>query len=157
MGTDSVKELIVEIEKRFEVVLTISIFFPVLMTAYFDIVGGLNKTNNTAFSFFALPGYYILSYVFFQFLKKQQTSKLALYVFDWSLLLGIACFAIPTLFAVISNIGVKMAPTTLWLGTWEFIVSMFGMSCIAFFIFYFAATCIIFCAIPKKWANKKVF
>lgn len=160
----SSKELIAQIEKRFEIVLTISIFFPVLMATYFDIVGGPDKNNHSAFTFFALPAFYISSYVVFQLYKKSSfIPKWAFEILDWSLLGGIVCFAMPIIFAVMSysGSGTVISRWSYWIDMWTFQGSMWGLAYFSIGIsLYVAANSVIAVLaeiMGKKWRNKKIF
>jgi hypothetical protein len=158
----SLKESIAEIEKRFQIVLTMSIFFPVLMTTYFDIVGGPDKDKHTAFTFFALPALYISSYVLFQIYKTlRPIPKLALSILNWGILFGIACFALPILYPVMAYFGTSLPKLAYWVDTWTYIGSMLGMIGLAFVILLFVsasiAITIVAASMGKRWANKKIF
>ncbi|MGC9599619.1 MAG: hypothetical protein ABSE18_04510 [Minisyncoccia bacterium] len=158
----STKELVAEIEKRFEIILPISIFFPVLMATYFDIVGGPDKDYHTAFIFFALPALYIASYVIFELRKiLPPIPPLALQVLDWSLLLNILCFAAPVIFVVMAYAHVTLSRWTYLVDLWTFIGSGWGVVTLPFAIFLFViaseAIAIAAKVIGKQWANKKIF
>jgi hypothetical protein len=155
------KELIAEIETRLQIVLTISIFFPVLMSTYFAITGASQKLQNEAFIFFPLVGLYILSYVFFEFSKLLPPLRPALKVLNWALLLGIACFALPILITVVSQGPLTFSDQfSFQINVWALIGSMAGITGLPFGILLFTVALLLlemFAAVFKRLANKKIF
>lgn len=154
------KDLITQIEQKFTILLTIGIFFPVLMATYFSVSGGTKQDQLNAFVFFPLVGMYILSYVLFELSKLLPPLKLALHVLDWILLAGIACFAIPTLITVtaygpitISNHLSYLMDMGIFIGSYD------GITGLPYFILLFTGAILIaegFAATFPKLAHRKV-
>ena len=150
--------LINDVEKRFEVLLTISIFFPVLMTEYFNLVGWPSKDHHEAFIFFPLVGIYIGAYVFFQLSKLFHPLRLALQILNWALLAGIASFALPTIFTVVAEGPIPMSQISFQTNMIAYMGSMYGIMILPFTIFWFTFTCIfleMFASISEKSANRR--
>src|SRR5580704_10314553 len=97
------KELVEQVEKRFEMVLTMSALFPVVLATYFIITSATADihSQNIAFGFFGLVAIYLASYVIFQLIKLLPIPQWVLVVLAWGLLASIACFIMPILSAVI--------------------------------------------------------
>lgn len=89
------KELIKEIENRLQFVITISIFFLALISYFFKSLGeNESKINDMLRSWGGIIVFYLLSYLFFEFFKREIRGKF-LKVLDFSLLIGIFAFVMP--------------------------------------------------------------
>ena len=125
------KKLIAEIEQRFGIALSVSIFFPVLLSAYFAVAGGVSQPENITFFFFLFVGLYLFAYVAFQFIKHSEFPSRALTFLNWAVLLGIACYILPIIFLVMTANG-KTPLTWAILADAEFFkVSLWGMMIVA--------------------------
>lgn len=156
----STKELTEGVEKRFEVSLTIAMFFAVLMLTYFDIVGGSPEEKKNAFIFSPLIGFYIGSYVCFQIVKLLPPLKLVLQTLNWLLLLGIASFCIPTLFTLVAKGPIPMSQFSLQVNTAAYVNSIWIIMILPSFLFYFLITSVLlglFTLAFPKLASKKVW
>ncbi len=158
------KDLIDQIEKRFELVLTISIFFPVLMMTYFQVTHGSESQQNSTFIYFTLAGCYILAYAIFQLHKiLPPIPMLALQMLDWGLWLSIACFAIPILFFAGVSQGDITFPSwwSYWISLLSFQGSMWGIVGLGFVILYFVTAILLIAilqaTILRKLSDKKIF
>lgn len=154
------KELIEGVEKRFEFLITIAIFFAVLMLTYFDIAGGSPEEKKNAFIFSPLIGFYIGSYVCFQIVKLLPPLKLLLQTLHWLLLLGIASFCLPTLFTLVAKGPIPMSQFSLQVNTAAYVNSIWIIMLLPSFLFYFLATSVLlgfFTLAFPKLANKKVW
>ncbi len=96
-----------EIEKRLQLLITISLFFPVLLSNLKRITGS-SDTNSILFSVQAsgLVGLYILNYILFQIRKYTLTKESLNRIGEW-LLLAIGVFIIPIIGISLSAIGVS--------------------------------------------------
>ena len=155
------KDLISQIEQKFTILLTIGVFFPVLMATYFSISGGTPKDQQNVFVFFSLVGMYILAYVLFELSKLLSPVRLALQVLDWLLLVGIACFALPVLLTITAY-GPLTIPNHLsyQLDMGTYIASFAGIVALPYFILLFTVAILIaegFAAMFPKLAYKKIF
>jgi len=154
----TIEKLINEVERKFEILLAISIFFPVLMTTYYDIGGGSLKEKHDVFVFFSLVGIYIGSYVFFQ-ISKLFPLRWVLHILNWALLAAIASFAMPTLMTIVAKNPINMSWFAYQVNTLTFIGSMIGISTLPFAILYFTSASILFGILAptfkKLWANIK--
>ncbi len=153
------KEIIAEIERRFEILFTLSIFFAVLMATYFDIVGGPQKDNHAAFIFFPLVGIYIAGYIFFEIAKLFSQTRFALHILTWSLLAAIASFAMPTIITILAKGPIAMPQFSAQVDTWTFIASMGGIVTLPFAIASFTFAMIFLGMIAdvfKGQVNKEI-
>lgn len=98
----NINELILEIEKRFEIALAISTFFPILLGTYFAVAGGASQSQEIAFFFFLPAGFYLFGFVAFQFVKRTDISKRILVSLNRMVLLGVACYILPVIFLVMT-------------------------------------------------------
>jgi len=114
-----------EIETKFQIVLTLSIFFPTLLSTFLNSAGVTKEPlvrDSLSWSF--VVGLYLVDYVTFILLKNFTVSKKILGVVDNLLLLGIAFFIIPTI-----NLATASANTP-FLNRLDFIVftgSLYGL------------------------------
>jgi hypothetical protein len=154
------KDLIAQIEQRFILLLTIAMFFPVLMGTYFGFAGTPTEQKE-AFSLFPLVGLYILAYVFFEISKVFSPVKLALNTFNWLLLAGIACFAVPTIVTIVAVQPLTFPdPFSYHLGIWEYAGSLTGVVMLPWYVLFFsvALVCIEwFATAQPKLAHKKIW
>lgn len=125
------KELIAEIEQRFEIALAVSIFFPVLLSAYFAVAGGVSQPQNITFFFFLFVGLYLFAYVVFQSIKRSEFPRKALIFLDWTILVGIACYILPIIFLVVTANGKTPITWELLADAEFFNVSLWGMIIVA--------------------------
>jgi hypothetical protein len=154
------KDLIAQIEQKFAILLTIGIFFPVLMSTFYSVSGGTKQDQQNGFVFFSIVGMYILAYVIFELSKLLAPIKVALHILDWTLLVGIACFALPTLFTITAY-GAISAPNHLSylidMGT--YVLSLAGITGLPFFILLLTIIILIgegLAAMFPAWAHKKM-
>jgi hypothetical protein len=155
------KYLVEEVEKKFEVLFTISIFYAVLMGTYYAIAGGTQQEKNAAFALFPLVGFYILSYVLFEISKLLPPLELALQTLDWMLLLAIACFAIPALITIVALGPIVFTNSFSYhIDILSLIGSLAGIGALPPAILLFTGINLLlelFAVAFKKLANKKVF
>lgn len=135
-------QLVVDIESKFNLALAISMFFPILLATYFVVMGGAGQVNqnnaNHAFVFFAIVGFYLGGYCFFQLMKsdKSQIPGWAFDTLNWLLFGGILCFFAPILFLVIATTNAPITWTLLF-DAKIFQVSLAGTGILAFGVFSF--------------------
>lgn len=93
-----------EIEARFQIVLTLSIFFPTLLSTFLGSTGmNKDKLDNSVLSWFMLVGLYIMDYILFTLLKKDYIPG---WVFKWInyvLIAGIGFFVFPLIILTIAH------------------------------------------------------
>ena len=86
------KETKQDIESKFQIILTLSMFFPTILLIFLQSSDMENKKiSDTTLSWSILVGLYIINYVFFNFIKKSCTSIIILKWIYWALIVGI-CF-----------------------------------------------------------------
>lgn len=106
------KEKIAEIEQRFQILITISIFFPVLLASLGKILGTADdQVNLLTIELSLLVGFYLLNYVLFQIRKNKLNTKALARLGEW-LLVAIAVFIVPILGIVLDTD--KLVPA--WIG-----------------------------------------
>ena len=98
------KELIQEIENRFQLVIVMSLFFPSFLSAFGSAIEQPIKEASVNFiGWSGFAAFYLMSYVSLQFFKKRENvSELFLRFLSWLSLLVILSFAVAMLIATIS-------------------------------------------------------
>jgi hypothetical protein len=154
------KGLITQIEQKFAILLTIGVFFPVLMATFYSVSGGTKQDQQNAFVFFPIVGIYILAYVVFELSKLLPPIKLTLHILDWTLLAGIACFALPTLFTITAYGPINIPNHLSYLiDMGAYIASLAGITELPLFILFLTLTILIaegLAAAFPTLAHKKV-
>lgn len=85
-----------EIESRFQIALTLSIFFPTFLSNFLESAKmEIEKINSVTLSWTTLVGLYILNYVFFCILKKLNVPNWIYKSISCLLVIGIALFIFP--------------------------------------------------------------
>lgn len=129
------------IEKRFDVVLTMTALFPIMLATYFIIANGNADAHSqtVAFGYFGLVAIYLASYVVFQFIKLVPVPKWTLVILNWVLLAGIACFIMPIIATVViaAKGSIPLSFSTL-VDAGLFIASMWGMVYLSFGVLLFS-------------------
>jgi hypothetical protein len=154
------KDLISQIELRFTILLAIGMFFPVLMATYFSISGGTPTDQQNAFVFYPLVGFYILGFVALELSKLFTPIKALLQILNWTLLLGIACFAMPTTFTIVAH-GPIPFPNhwSYQMDIWLYATSMYGIVSLPTTIFFLCMTILFlgfFATVFPSWNQKPI-
>lgn len=93
-----------EIESRLQLVITMAMFFPTLIYAFFKFAGEAEQqTNETVLAFSTSVATYLISYILFQLFKRKFKSVLFLKWLNSLLLIGIATFVPIILFLTVSK------------------------------------------------------
>lgn len=127
------KELKKEIETRFQIILTLSIFFPIFIATFLDGTGmDKNQIRNINITWSALIGFFLFNFVFFELIKRMQLKEWILKWINRTLLFGIGFFIIPIIaFATLP--ASKPIPNIFYY--WSLIVSIFGLFIAPYILF----------------------
>ena len=118
------KEVLSEIESRLQLVITMAMFFPTLIYAFFKFAGEAEQqTNETVLAFSTSVATYLISYILFQLFKRKFKSALFLKWLNSLLLIGIVTFIPIILFLTVS----KAITLTFFSGLY-FLASLFAMA-----------------------------
>jgi hypothetical protein len=155
------KDLIAQIELRFTILLTIGVFFPVLMSAYYLVAGGNKQDQQNVFVFYSLVGLYIGAFIIFELTKLLPHIKLGLQVLDWTLLIGIACFALPIMFTIVAYQSITIPNHFSYLVDIGFLIlSYAGLTIVPYFLIWFTIV-LLFASLATKFipalAHKEIF
>jgi hypothetical protein len=145
-----------EIETRFQIVLTLSMFFPTLLLIFLESAGMDKKQlNDTTLSWSILVGLYILDYVLFVATKK---SRIPAGVFCWInsiLILGISFFIFPLIIIALAH-APNLHTNNLYLYFYKISLEGLILAPILIFILFIIGFFIdLFSGIKIKWNFKK--
>ncbi|HVY67300.1 MAG TPA: hypothetical protein VHA30_00160 [Patescibacteria group bacterium] len=95
MASEEKKELIGEVERRLEFVITLAIFFPSLLYSLFNVANESEQNSNGIIIKWGLfVSFYIIDYIIFQ-IRKKRTGESLLEMLKILLLIGIGIYIIP--------------------------------------------------------------
>jgi len=135
--TSERETIIQSIENRFQLVLMFSIFFPTLVSVFFNIGDSAAfELRKQVLVWFSLVGLYLLSYILFQGIKHyNDISTLWLRRIKILLLIALALYIFPVIFFATTNPQTTLSSLG-WINAGLFYVSLCGLLIVAVLVLF---------------------